>query len=51
VVTASRDKTVRIWDVAAAKTIAVLAGNTADVWAANFSSDGLHLVTTSFEIE
>jgi WD40 repeat protein len=49
VVTALRDKTVRIWDIAAAKTIAVLAGNTADVWAANFSPDGLHLVTASFD--
>jgi WD40 repeat protein len=40
IVTASFDKTVRIWDAATAKEIAVLRGHEGAVWPAAFSPDG-----------
>jgi WD40 repeat protein len=47
IVTASDDKTVRIWDVATAKEIAVLRGHDGAVVSAAFSPDGLRIVTAS----
>src|SRR5262249_55244594 len=47
VVTASRDKTARIWDAASAKEIAVLRGHDTDVRSAAFSPDGSRIVTAS----
>jgi hypothetical protein len=49
VVTASRDKTARVWDVATGKTIALLDGDTKDVWTANFSPDGQQVITGSLD--
>ncbi len=46
VVTASDDKTARLWD-ASGKQIAVLQGHTATVWSAAFSPDGTRIVTAS----
>jgi WD40 repeat protein len=47
IVTASGDKTARIWDVASAKEIAVLRGHDAGVASAAFSPDGSRIVTAS----
>src|SRR5262249_40527570 len=47
IVTASKDKTARIWDAASAKEIAVLRGHDNRVWSAAFSSDGSRIVTAS----
>jgi WD40 repeat protein len=47
VVTASSDKTARIWDAASAKEIAVLRGHDSWVWSAAFSPDGSRIVTAS----
>jgi WD40 repeat protein len=46
-VTASDDRTARIWDVATGKTIAVLRDHTAAVTYAAFSPDAMRVVTTS----
>ena len=46
-VTASDDKTARLWDVASGKLIAVLQGHTDTVWSAAFSPDGTRIVTAS----
>ena len=48
IVTASEDKTARIWDAATAKEIAVLRGHEGAVYSATFSSDGSRIVTTSW---
>src|SRR5206468_7156622 len=47
IVTASIDKTARIWDAATAKEIAVLRGHTQAVNSATFSPDGSRVVTAS----
>jgi WD40 repeat protein len=47
IVTASGDRTARIWDAASAKEIAVLRGHDGAVRSAAFSPDGLRIVTAS----
>jgi WD40 repeat protein len=47
IVTASFDKTARIWDLAAGEVSHVLTGHTDTVWTARFSPDGKRLVTSS----
>jgi WD domain, G-beta repeat len=47
IVTASNDKTARIWDAASAKEIAVLRGHDLYVQSAAFSPDGSRIVTAS----
>ena len=47
IVTASADKTARIWDAATAKEIAVLRGHDDSVNSAAFSPDGSRIVTAS----
>ena len=47
IVTASEDKTARIWDAASAKEIAVLRGHDNYVNSAAFSPDGSRIVTAS----
>jgi hypothetical protein len=47
IVTASSDKTARIWDAANAKEIAALRGHDAPVMSAAFSPDGSRIVTAS----
>jgi WD40 repeat protein len=47
IVSASRDKTARVWDVATAKQIAVLRGHGDSVGSAAFSPDGSRIVTAS----
>jgi hypothetical protein len=47
IVTASDDKTARIWDAASAKEIAVLRGHDGPVTSAAFSPDGSGIVTAS----
>jgi WD40 repeat protein len=47
IVTASADKTARIWDVATSKEIAVLRGHDGSVNSAAFSPDGSRIVTAS----
>ena len=47
IVTASWDKTARIWDAATGKEIAVLRGHENDVTSAAFSPDGTRIVTAS----
>jgi WD40 repeat protein len=47
VVTASFDKTARLWDAASGKEIAVLKGHTNQVQSAAFSPDGKRVVTAS----
>jgi energy-coupling factor transporter ATP-binding protein EcfA2 len=49
IVTASNDKTARIWDAATATEIAVLRGHDGDVFSAAFSPDGSRIVTTSLD--
>jgi WD40 repeat protein len=46
-VTASKDGTARIWDVASGKQVALLKGHTDEVWSVDFSSDGSRIVTAS----
>ena len=50
IVTASRDKTARIWDAATAHEIAVLGGHAFNVLSAAFSPDGSRIVTASGEM-
>lgn len=47
VVSASRDKTVRLWDVASGKELHVLRGHEDGVTSAQFAPDGKTLVTAS----
>ena len=47
VVTASDDKTARLWDAATGQALATLAGHEGPVWAAAFSPDGQRVVTAS----
>jgi PDZ domain/WD domain, G-beta repeat len=47
IVTASTDKTARIWDAETGKTVAILAGHSNWVESARFSTDGRHVVTSS----
>jgi WD40 repeat protein len=47
IVTASYDRTARIWDAASAKEIAVLRGHASDLRSAAFSPDGSRIVTAS----
>jgi WD40 repeat protein len=47
IVTASYDKTARIWDAATGKEITVLRGHEGYVWSAAFSPDGARIVTAS----
>ncbi len=47
VVTASDDKTARIWDAASGRELRVLSGHTDRLWYAAFSPDGRRVVTTS----
>src|SRR5262245_24084904 len=49
IVTASWDKTARIWDAASAKEIAVLRGHDSFVYSAAFSPDGSRIVTASWD--
>ena len=49
IVTASLDKTARIWDAATAKEIAVLRGHENTVTSAAFSPDGARIVTASVD--
>ena len=49
IVTASRDRTARIWDAATAKEIAVLRGHDDVVNSAAFSPDGSRIVTASWD--
>jgi Tol biopolymer transport system component len=47
IVTASRDKTARLWDVETGQEIAVMRGHEDSVWNASFSPDGTRIVTAS----
>jgi WD40 repeat protein len=47
VASASRDKTVRVWETATGACRSVLEGHTSDVWAVVFSADGQLLVSAS----
>ena len=49
IVTASSDKTARVWDVATGKVIAEFEGHTGPVLSAAFSPDGSRIVTASFD--
>jgi len=49
IVTASGDKTARIWDAATAQEIAVLRGHDHFVHSAAFSPDGSRIVTASWD--
>jgi WD40 repeat protein len=49
VVTASGDKTARVWDAESGKEIVVLKGHSEGVQSAVFSSDGKRVVTASFD--
>jgi WD40 repeat protein len=49
IVTASDDKTARIWDAATGRQIRVLAGHTGAIWHAAFSLDGTRVVTASYD--
>ncbi len=46
---ASKDNTVKIWDVAAGKDIHTIKGHTDDVTSVSFSADGKQIVTTSMD--
>ena len=47
IVTASNDKTARVWDAASGKQQATLAGHNDEVNCAQFSPDGMRIVTAS----
>ena len=49
VVTASKDKTAQVWEVASGRLLASLTGYTDSVQAAQFSADGTRVVTVSFD--
>ena len=46
-VTASDDRTARLWDAASGQALAVLPGHEGPVWSAAFSPDGAKVVTAS----
>jgi dipeptidyl aminopeptidase/acylaminoacyl peptidase len=48
-VTASRDSTARVWDVATGRELLRLAGHAGPIFRAAFSSDGRHLATASYD--
>ena len=48
IVTASGDKTARVWDAATGKALATLAGHEGSVSSAQFSPDGTRIVTASW---
>jgi Tol biopolymer transport system component len=47
IVTASRDKTARLWDAASGRLLSTLQGHTGAISAASFSPDGRRIVTAS----
>jgi WD40 repeat protein len=47
VLTASNDKTARLWDLRTGAEIAIFQGHTDTVWSASFSRDGTRIVTAS----
>jgi WD40 repeat protein len=49
VVTASYDRTARVWNATTGQVIATLEGHTGDVNSAAFSPDGLRVVTASYD--
>jgi WD40 repeat protein len=49
IVSASRDKTVRIWDAATGECIRTLEGHTEGVYSASFSPDGHRIVSASWD--
>jgi WD40 repeat protein len=49
VVTASSDKTARLWDAATGKQVVVLRGHDEEVSSAAFSPDGARVVTASLD--
>lgn len=49
IVTASWDKTARIWDTATGRTIAILPGHSTIEWHAVFSPDGTRVATASYD--
>ncbi len=48
-VTASLDRTSKIWDVQTGNCLHTLQGHTSDVWLASYSPDGTTLVTVSWD--
>lgn len=49
IVTASVDKTARVWDASSGKEIAKLSGHESSVFSAQFSTDGSRIVTASYD--
>jgi WD40 repeat protein/serine/threonine protein kinase len=49
VVTASSDRSVRVWDAASGRELVVLRGHQKDVYSAAFSPDGRRVVTASYD--
>jgi hypothetical protein len=49
VLTASRDKTARLWEADSGKLLATFQGHTEAVWIAVFSPDGRHVLTASVD--
>ena len=49
IVTASDDKTARLWDISSGSLIAILKGHKGPVESASFSPDGGRIVTASLE--
>ena len=49
VVTASSDKTLRLWNVATGECEQTLAGHSVTVWSARFSPDGTKVVSASVD--
>ncbi len=49
IITASNDRTAKIWDVASGNLIADLKGNTNGLWSVQFSPDGKKIVSASWD--
>jgi serine/threonine protein kinase len=49
IVTASKDKTARVWDAATGESLATLVGHEREVESAHFSPDGARIVTASWD--
>ncbi|MEI6535863.1 MAG: hypothetical protein WCN98_11020, partial [Verrucomicrobiaceae bacterium] len=47
IVTASSDKTARVWETSSGKQLATISGHVSAVWSAQFSVDGHRIVTAS----